>query len=82
MRLLPIPFMPHSTLYALVLIAAVAHALWNAMVKTSGDQLLMLTSIRVVGLVAGLMVAAVEHVEMPVFVCIGVANGYALGETL
>lgn len=43
--------------YALVLIAAVAHASWNAMVKSSGDRLLMLTSIRVVGLVAGLVVA-------------------------
>lgn len=59
MRLLPIPFMPHSTLYALVLIAAITHALWNAMVKSSGDQLLMLTSIRVVGLFAGLMIASV-----------------------
>lgn len=50
--------MPHSTLYALVLVAAVAHASWNAMVKSSGDRLLMLTSIRVVGLLAGLTVAA------------------------
>jgi drug/metabolite transporter (DMT)-like permease len=49
--------MPHSTLYALVLVAAVAHASWNAMVKSSGDRLLMLTSIRVVGLLAGLAVA-------------------------
>ena len=50
--------MPHSALYALVLVAAVAHASWNAMVKSSGDRLLMLTSIRVVGLLAGLAVAA------------------------
>jgi drug/metabolite transporter (DMT)-like permease len=46
-------------LYALVLIAAAAHASWNAMVKSSGDRLLMLTSIRVVGLAAGLGVAVV-----------------------
>lgn len=51
--------MPHSTLYALVLAAAVAHASWNAMVKNSGDRLLMLASIRVVGLLTGLAVAAV-----------------------
>jgi drug/metabolite transporter (DMT)-like permease len=50
--------MPHSALYALVLLAAVAHASWNAMVKSSGDRLLMLTSIRIVGLLAGLAVAA------------------------
>ena len=49
--------MPDSALYALVLVAAVAHASWNAMVKNSGDRLLMLTSIRVVGLLAGLAVA-------------------------
>lgn len=49
--------MPHSAIYALVLVAAVAHASWNAMVKSSGDRLLMLTSIRVVGLLAGLAVA-------------------------
>lgn len=50
--------MPHSALYALVLVAAVAHASWNAIVKASADRLLMLTSIRVVGLVAGLFVAS------------------------
>jgi drug/metabolite transporter (DMT)-like permease len=51
--------MPYSNPYTLVLLAAVAHATWNAMVKSSGDRLLMLTSIRVVGLLAGLAVAAV-----------------------
>ncbi|CAG1003764.1 hypothetical protein BURK2_03239 [Burkholderiales bacterium] len=50
--------MPHSALYALVLVAAVAHASWNAMVKSSGDRLLMLAAIRVVGLLAGVAVAA------------------------
>lgn len=50
--------MPHSALYVLVLVAAVAHASWNAMVKNSGDRLLMLVSIRVVGLLSGLAVAA------------------------
>lgn len=51
--------MQHGALYALVLVAAVAHASWNAMVKSSGDRLLMLASIRVVGLLAGLAVAVV-----------------------
>jgi drug/metabolite transporter (DMT)-like permease len=51
--------MPHSALYAFVLVAAVAHASWNAMVKSSSDRLLMLTSIRVVGLIAGFVVALV-----------------------
>ncbi len=49
--------MPHSAIYALVLVAAIAHASWNAMVKSSADRLLMLASIRVVGLVAGCVVA-------------------------
>ena len=41
--------MPHSALYALILLAAIAHASWNAMVKNSSDRLLMLASIRLVG---------------------------------
>ena len=49
--------MSANALYALVLVAALAHALWNAMVKSSSDRLLMLASIRVVGLLAGLVVA-------------------------
>ena len=49
--------MSPNALYALVLVAAVGHASWNAMVKSSSDRLLMLASIRVVGLLAGLVVA-------------------------
>ncbi|HUR42040.1 MAG TPA: DMT family transporter, partial [Verrucomicrobiae bacterium] len=48
----------HGSLYAAVLIAAIAHASWNAIVKSSADRLLTLTSIRIVGLVAGLVVAS------------------------
>lgn len=51
--------MPLSSLYAAVLVAAIAHASWNAMVKKSGDRLLMLASIRAVGLTAGIVVAIV-----------------------
>lgn len=49
MELLP------STLYALVLLAAVAHAVWNALVKNAGDRLLMIAMIRLVGLIFGLV---------------------------
>jgi len=42
------------SLYALVLLAAIAHAAWNAMVKNSGDRLLMMAAIRVVGLALGI----------------------------
>jgi drug/metabolite transporter (DMT)-like permease len=42
-----------------VLLSAIAHASWNAMVKKSGDRLLMLASIRAVGLTAGIVVAIV-----------------------
>jgi drug/metabolite transporter (DMT)-like permease len=51
--------MPLGTLYAVVLISAIAQASWNAMVKKSGDRLLMLASIRVVGLTAGIVVETV-----------------------
>src|SRR5258705_206900 len=42
------------SLYGLVLLAAVAHAAWNALVKNSGDRLLMMAAIRLVGLSLGL----------------------------
>jgi drug/metabolite transporter (DMT)-like permease len=48
---------PREAVYGLVLLAAVAHAAWNAMVKTSGDRLLMLAAIRAVGLLAGVIAA-------------------------
>ncbi|HEU4850921.1 MAG TPA: hypothetical protein VFT37_02070, partial [Telluria sp.] len=47
-----------STAYAAVLIAALAHAAWNAVLKNSSDRALMLSSIRLVGLVVGTGVAA------------------------
>ncbi len=46
--------MPPETLYGLVLAAAVAHATWNALLKSSSDPLLMMASIRAVGLLFGL----------------------------
>jgi drug/metabolite transporter (DMT)-like permease len=48
-----------TVLYAAVLFSALTHASWNAMVKTSGDRLLMLASIRTLGLVLGIIVALI-----------------------
>jgi drug/metabolite transporter (DMT)-like permease len=42
---------------AAVLAAAFAHASWNALVKSSPNRLLMLTAIRVVGLITGVTLA-------------------------
>jgi drug/metabolite transporter (DMT)-like permease len=44
------------SLYALVLLSAVAHAAWNALVKSAGDRLLMMGAIRLVGLAYGLVI--------------------------
>jgi len=49
MRLSPL------SLYGLVLLSAVAHAAWNALVKSAGDRLLMMGAIRLVGLTYGLV---------------------------
>lgn len=51
--------MPVSAAYAAVLVAALAHASWNALLKNSGDRVLMLSAIRLVGLVAGIVAAAI-----------------------
>ena len=44
--------------YLIILIAALFHAVWNSIIKDSGDKLLTLCSIRAVGLVCGLGVIA------------------------
>jgi drug/metabolite transporter (DMT)-like permease len=51
--------MPVSAAYAAVLVAALAHAVWNAMLKNSADRVLLLSAIRLVGLVAGIAAAAI-----------------------
>ena len=43
-------------LYGFILLAAVAHATWNALVKSAADRLLMMAAIRLVGLVFALVV--------------------------
>ena len=55
--------MPPETLYALVLAAAIAHATWNALLKSSPDPMLMLAAIRAVGLLLGL--SLLPFVELP-----------------
>lgn len=44
--------------YVVVLVAALAHAIWNGLVKNSGDKLLSLTLVRFIGLIFGLIVIA------------------------
>ena len=56
---------PREAVYGLVLLAAVAHAAWNAMVKTSGDRLLMLAAIRAVGFLAGVVAALLVPAPAP-----------------
>jgi drug/metabolite transporter (DMT)-like permease len=55
--------MTECALYGLVLAAAVAHAIWNAVVKSADDRLLLLSWIRLIGLLLGLVV--LPFVEPP-----------------
>src|SRR6266403_741799 len=48
--------MSPDLLYALILLAAVAHATWNALVKSATDRLLTMAVIRLVGLLFGIAV--------------------------
>ncbi len=45
--------MPPEAVYAVILVAALAHASWNGLVKSSGNGLMMIAAIRFVGLVIG-----------------------------
>jgi hypothetical protein len=55
--------MSASVLYGLVLFSAVAHAIWNSLVKSAGDRVLTMVTIRFTGLVLGL--AALPFVDWP-----------------
>jgi drug/metabolite transporter (DMT)-like permease len=46
--------------YAIVLLAALAHAIWNGLVKNSEDKLLSLTFVRFIGMILGLSVIATQ----------------------
>src|SRR5262245_16208372 len=55
--------MSAALLYGLVILSAIAHPVWNAMVKSSGDRTLSMAAIRAVGLVLGL--AILPFVDWP-----------------
>jgi drug/metabolite transporter (DMT)-like permease len=50
--------MNQTLLYGLVLLSAIGHASWNALLKGTPDRLAMMVMIRIVGLVYGLVVLA------------------------
>lgn len=73
--------MSASALYGLVLFSAVAHAIWNSLVKSAGDRTLTMVTIRLTGFVLGL--AALPFVDWPhpeswkwLFLTAGVQFGY------
>src|SRR5882757_5245824 len=55
--------MTPALLYGLVIGSAIAHAVWNALVKSAGDRALTMVAIRTAGLVLGL--AALPFVGWP-----------------
>lgn len=55
--------MSAALLYGLVLFSAIAHAVWNAQMKSAGDRLLTMVMIRCVGLAVG--VALLPFAEWP-----------------
>jgi drug/metabolite transporter (DMT)-like permease len=55
--------MTAPVLYGLVLFSAVAHAIWNSLVKSAGDRTLTMVMIRFTGLALGL--AALPFVDWP-----------------
>ena len=55
--------MSAAFLYGLVILSAIVHPVWNAMVKSSGDRALSMVMIRAVGLALG--VAALPFVDWP-----------------
>jgi drug/metabolite transporter (DMT)-like permease len=55
--------MSAALLYGLVLFSAIAHAAWNALMKSAGERMLTMAALRFVGLVLGLM--ALPFVDWP-----------------
>ena len=55
--------MSAAVLCGLVLFSALAHATWNAMMKSADDRTMTMVAIRVVGLALGL--AALPFVDWP-----------------
>jgi drug/metabolite transporter (DMT)-like permease len=55
--------MSAALLYGLVILSAIAHALWNALVKSAGDRMLTMVVLRTTGMMFGL--AALPFVDWP-----------------
>jgi len=55
--------MSAALLYGLVILSAIAHATWNALVKSAGDRMLTMVAIRTTGMMCGL--AALPFVDWP-----------------
>ena len=55
--------MTPALLYGLVILSAIAHAVWNALVKSAGDRTLTMVAIRTVGMMLGLV--ALPFVDWP-----------------
>jgi drug/metabolite transporter (DMT)-like permease len=55
--------MSAALLYGLVILSAIANAVWNALVKSAGDRTLTMVAIRTAGLMLGLV--ALPFVEWP-----------------
>jgi drug/metabolite transporter (DMT)-like permease len=52
-----------ALLYGLVILSAIAHAVWNALVKSSGKRTLTMVALRTTGMMAGLL--ALSFVDWP-----------------
>jgi drug/metabolite transporter (DMT)-like permease len=55
--------MSAAVLYGLVIVSAVAHATWNALMKSAGDRMLTMAALRFAGLTIGL--CALPFVDWP-----------------
>jgi drug/metabolite transporter (DMT)-like permease len=55
--------MSAALLYGLVILSAIAHAVWNALVKSAGDRMLIMVAIRTTGMMLGLI--ALPFVDWP-----------------
>ena len=55
--------MSAALLYGLVILSAIAHAVWNALVKSAGDRMLTMVAIRTTGMMLGLI--ALPFVDWP-----------------
>jgi drug/metabolite transporter (DMT)-like permease len=55
--------MSAAVLYGLVILSAIAHATWNALMKSAGDRMLTMATLRLTGLAIGL--CALPFVDWP-----------------